>query len=151
MAATTTVKQLIDKVQHFVTSHSIMKDFGYGDYYKIDTVKDRQYPLLWMTLKPSYIKNSSIQYTVDFMFAEILDGEEANLQDCHSDMIQCAGDLVSYFSTLYGYEDWELRMDESNVYIEPFMHLLGNETAGCFLRATFIAPLGLNYCDNPTK
>lgn len=149
MAASTTLKQLINKISDFANSKSIINEFGYGGYYKIDTKKDRKYPLLWMTLKPSYIKNTSIIYTVDIMFADILDGEESNLQDVHSDLIQLATDFVSYFSTDYGILDYNLRLDESLVYIEPFMHLLDNETAGVFLRANFISPLSLNTCVIP--
>lgn len=148
---TTTLKQLLNKIESFANSHGQVRDFGVGSYYKVDTVAQRGYPLLWVTPQPSYIKGNSLQLTLHIMIADIIDGEESNLTDVWTDTLSIAVDLIAYFGTWDGYPDFNLRLDESSVYLEPFSHLLDNETAGYFVEATFIIPLSLNYCDNPTK
>jgi hypothetical protein len=144
------LKQVIEKIKEFANGHGMINEVGVGSYYKIDTTT-RKYPLMWITPTPSTIVKTSIRLNFDIMFADILDGEESNLVDVWSDQLQNACDFVSYFATDGGYEDFDLRLDESTVTIEPFMHLLDNECAGYFVRCTFVAPLALNPCANPIK
>ena len=148
--ATTTLKQLLNKIELFCTNHGQIKSFGTGSYFKIDTTH-RDYPLLWVTPQPSYIKGNSVELSLTIMVADILDGEESNLVDVWSDALSIAEDFVSYFSTWTGYYDEGLRLDESSVYVEPFYHVLDNEVAGYFMKVLFIIPIPQNYCDIPQK
>jgi len=159
-----TLEKLVNIFQVFVSGgtidstyfypHGILKDFGYGDYFKIDTVQSRKYPYLWVISNPSYVKGTSLQLTFTFVFADILDSNESNLLQVQSDMLQCATDMIAFYSTNFGYGMpgstlFDIRLDESSVYLEPFLHLRDNETAGYIMRATFIMPQSLNFCNQP--
>ena len=147
---TTTLKQLFNKIEQFAANHGQIKECVIGTSYKVDT-KTRNYPLLLVTPKPGFIKNNALSLTLDILALDILDGEEANMQDVWSDMLLIITDVVAFFGTLTGYPDMDLRLDESNVYIEPLLHVLDNECAGYAARCNFIIPIENKYCAIPQK
>ena len=148
-----TEKKLFEIFQEYATNHGMINDFGVGDYFKIDTKKDRKYPLMWITPKATNFKPQENRYSFDVMFADILDPSETNLVDVWSDMDQLCSDFIRFFNVTYGQTSgdfYDVYLD-SNYTKEPFLNLLDNQCAGYFLRITIITPFNTSWCINPQK
>ena len=143
-----TIEKLSAKLNAFVQAHGQLKSYQFCTRFKIDNTT-QLYPSLVAMVKPSYIKNNSMELTMDILILDLLDNEESNLINVLSDTMDISADLVSWFGTWTGVGDFDVRLDESSVYLEPLLHFTSTELAGYAIRCKFIVPLALNYCHIP--
>lgn len=147
-----TFKTVINTILDFAKSHKQIKtaDFGYF-WFKIDTLKDREYPLIWISPVPSNLVNTQFNLKLQILVSDKLDPEQTNLTDVYSDTLQIAMDFVREYCATYSVNDQQFWFDEKTITINPFEPGKNDElyVAGWILNISIITELPLNPCSIP--
>lgn len=143
-----TLKRVVDNLEAFANNHGQLKSFGFGDFYQVDTVKDRLLPCLWVTPVPSTLTNTQLNDKYQIAVFDALDENDTNeiLLDVLSDTREILIDIVRYY-----WEDIDNNgfvLDETSSTLIPFERF-DIQTAGYFAELTFILEKSLNRCEVP--
>lgn len=146
------MKKVVDTLEDFANNHGQIKSFGFGDFYGVDTIKDRLYPCLWVTPVPSTLTNTQLNDKYQIAVFDAMDEDvKTNELDILSDTRQIMIDVVAYFWNNTQQEDLGFVLDESSVIMVPFDHKFDITCAGHFGEFTFIHDQPLNQCSVPQE
>ena len=145
------MKKVVDALFDFASNHGQIKSWGFGDFYHIDTVKDRLYPCMWITPVPSTLTNTQMNDTYQIAVFDALDEDDnINELDVLSDTREILIDVVRYFWNNIYQEELGFVLDERSSTLIPFDHRFDITCAGHYANMTFISDMPLNQCSTPT-
>lgn len=133
-----TYNKIIDAFDAFCEQHKQINTFFSGQTWNFQT-QTNVYPAVIMLPVISSINNGHIRLNFNLFVADILNDDRTNLDDIYSDTLQIVGDIVSYFKDMYGENEIDFYLDESNVAIEPFEEEFDDVLAG------WMATIGISY------
>ena len=110
---TTMVKYFRD----FSTNHQLIREFGFGPIDQIQ-VQDRDYPLMWLSLKPSSMGTNDTTLNFDVYLLTNQNQDHTNLENSMNDMYYLGRDLVSGF---YNIEDFDVYNGSNSLRFTPIM------------------------------
>ena len=141
-----TYKRIIDELESFVSSHGQLQTFGFGPRSEIST-EDTIFPLLWLEPMPGDLYKNLQTVNFNMFVIDILDQDKDNRKDVYSDTMLMGLDVVSrYWDSEMVYE---MVVDETNVYYEPFEERFDDYTCGWRFSIDFQIENRLNSCDIP--
>lgn len=129
-----TLNQVKILLERIATEHQQINEFGFGDIWEVDSIKEYSFPLMWGVLKPADISDKIVELNIDLLFMDLVSKDEGNETEVLSDMLQVAldvrawlndDDLADYFT-----------IDVSNR-AEPFTEKFDVEVSGWMLSIRF--------------
>lgn len=122
-----TIKDVVNKLNEFANNHPQINEFVFGNPSRIQT-NNREFVLLWLSLKPSKTNGPSGQYTFDMYILDVLEQDNSNELDVISDNMIIGNDVIANFFLDEQYHNG-FEIDEENVIITPVadfdQHLTG--------------------------
>lgn len=140
-----TLNNLIETLRSYAQNHKQLNDFGRGDVSELGASKDQKYPLMWVGVSSARYSTSSIYYSLQLIFADLIFDDKKNEVEVQSDMLLVGLDTVAY---LRENPDFDFQVD-GDVTIDFFTERFTDLTAGCVLGITLRDPKPLDRCVIP--
>lgn len=142
-----TLNQLINQIKTLSENHPMINTFGEGDIYDyVDNGGEINYPVMWVVQQNHSYTNNAMQYSLQFVFADLLLEDKSNRLQLQSDQMQVAMDILSKLKLDNTYEF----SISNNITIETFQERFDDFTAGVSMIINFVDPYPFNYCTFPT-
>ena len=150
-----TLNQLVKIFNDFTVRHYQLKTFYYGDVYKIDTIKDIQYPLLGVfqgnvSLNKTNEYVRSMSYGFNIIVGDILKNDDTNEQELRSDTLQIIADFVAEINQDPFYQSNNILIETTSV-CEPFTEKLNDIITGWMVTVTITVPFHYTPCTAPSE
>jgi hypothetical protein len=143
-----TYNKIIAAFDSFCTEHKQINTFYSGKTWNFQT-ETNVYPAVIMLPTTSIINKGQIVLSFNLFVADILNNDRTNLDEIYSDTLQILADAVSYFSDMYGEDNIDFYLDETNVTIEPFEEEFDDVLAGWMASIDISYPYSGSICSIP--
>lgn len=141
-----TLSNLVSKLKAIQLSHPMIRTFGEGDIYDyVDNGGEIEYPVLWVVVKPSQYRNTTMNYTLAIVFADLLAEDKSNRLQVQSDQLLVALDVVAKLKNDMSYS---FNVNQ-NIAVEFFQERFDDFTAGVTINVEIIDPEPLDLCQFP--
>lgn len=142
-----TFHKILDLLQGFQESSPILKTFGYGnlvDFGKNVSGTTVQYPFMFVVPQSIQYDENTTTYSLNILFADLLDTTVDNEKDCVSDMSLQARRFLSEIKR-GDLMDWmDVQLSATAL---PFMERMSDHVAGVALQTNIIVFEDINACD----
>jgi hypothetical protein len=146
-----TLNEIIGFFQAFKDVHLQVKYFIFGDSSYIDNVKDIDGAVMWVFVAQNSgrISETSLTYSFNVGFMDVLNKDDENMQDVLSDTLQIATDFAAWLDRYSegAYEYTFTRASNINAFRDKFE----SEYAGHIITVDIELPYPYDKCQIPTS
>lgn len=143
-------------IKLYVNNNKFLNDFYYGDINKLTNENNYyKYPLLAAIPNGSTINRSSdnrfnsITYTFNIITADIVNGDESNIDDILSDSVQNMSDFISFLDGSEYFNEYNISINGTSLTMNTFFERFSDEIAGHSLTLGIEVPWEYIVCDIP--
>lgn len=146
-----TLNEIIDFFKAFKDVHLQVKHFLFGDSSYIDNEKDIDGVVMWVFVAQNSgrISETKLTYSFNVGFMDVLNKDDANMQDVLSDTLQIATDFASWLDR-YAEDAYEYTFTRASN-INAFRDKFESEMAGHMITVDLELPYPYDKCAIPTS
>lgn len=141
----------------YVDNNKILNDFYYGDIDKLTNENSSyKYPLLAAIPTSSTINRdgsdnrfNSITYTFNIICADIVNGDESNVDDILSDSVQNMSDFISFLDGSEYFNEYNISINGTQLTMNTFFERFSDVIAGHTLTIGIEVPWKYIVCNIP--
>lgn len=141
-------KEVVDKIREAVNQHTIVADFGYGQFSDIKVLDEQgdgaDYPYAFLLPTGITRAEQSITYSFNLIMMEMAQSPEAVL-DVQSKCLQYIDDIIATLRNDTTFKPQILLTQSTQVFRERFQ----DEVAGATATFNIVAPLPIDACFIP--
>lgn len=141
-------KEVVDKIREAVNQHTIIADFGYGQFSDIKVLDEQgdgaDYPYAFLLPTGITRAEQAVTYSFNFIMMEMAKSPEAIL-DVQSKCLQYIDDIIADLRADTGFEPELLLTQSTQVFRERFQ----DEVAGATATFNIVAPQAIDACFIP--
>ena len=141
----------------YVENNKILKDFYFGDITRLTNENGSyQYPLLAVIPQGTTVnrngtdnKFNSITYNFNIIGADIVNGDDSNIDDILSDSIQNLSDFISFLDGNVYFNEYNISLNGTNLTMNSFFERFSDVIAGHTMTIGIEVPWKYIDCDIP--
>ena len=139
----------------YVDNNKIIKNFYYGDIQKLTNENSSfEYPLLGVVPTGSSINKvetrfNSITYNFNIICADLVNGDESNVDDILSDTVQNLSDLVSFLDQNEYFNEYDINLNGTTITMTSFFERFSDVVAGHTCLLSIEVPWKYIDCEIP--
>lgn len=141
----TSLNSLINIFGQIGDTHAQINSFGQGNNWEVSTQTVQNYPLFWVELQPSTMKENLIEYNFRFYLMDLVFPDLVNLLEVQSDMTLIMWDIVFLLRDMY---DLEPKFD---IALQMFDAKFADAVGGIYANIILQIPMNYGICDVPQK
>ena len=119
------MSNLYESIKDIALLHQNVNSFGSGDIFKLNDMKDIQYPMIWIELQTSDLNYTQINPTIRLFYVDRTLDDLSDSMQIELDSIQVLNDLIYSISNYYQI------LDKTTV--TPFNQKFNDMCAGAYL------------------
>jgi len=141
-----TFHRILDLIKQYQQQSARMRDFGYGDivYFMNDSGTTTNYPFLFVTPQLISYDENITTYSLQLIFADIVNTDLTNEADVVSDMSLEARRFLSEIKRGFLFPDLDCDLPQTAT---PFFERFNDHVGGVVLDANIIVFEDINACD----
>jgi hypothetical protein len=133
-----TLNQILRDVEAFADSHGQVGQYLFKDPIELLNDHESRFPVIDVVVRPAPISRGTgprtIQFNLEFFFADLVEKDLSNEQEVLSDQAQIAMDLLAYFDKPEFDDKFTLGLNNN---LNPFYEKGDNEMTGWSMLVTF--------------
>lgn len=141
----------------YVNNNKILNDFYYGDISDLTNENNSfKYPLLGVIPTGSIIERSSedngfngITYNFNVILADLVNGDESNIDDILSDSVQNASDLIAFLDGNEYFNEYNINLSTNQIVLQSFFERFSDVIAGHTVTIGIKVPWKYINCNIP--
>lgn len=140
----------------YTDNNKIINDFYFGSLDGLTNENSQfQYPLLAFNPVGTSVNKitgnrlNSMTFEFNVVAADVVNGDESNLDDIISDAIQNLSDLLSFIDQSYYFNEYNITIGQNNTNMNIFYDEYSDVLAGASMRLLIEVPWTYIFCNIP--